>query len=272
MRHALKAVGLAVLLFACGGVGRVPYESDGAAPETAGELDAYDPLDNAESPSETVGVPEICVPNCAGRECGDDGCGNVCGMCLPGVSCLADGTCEPCIPDCQGKWCGSDECGGSCGECPQDQKCTVSGMCSFVEDPCLDKECGNWDGVWCGDCPCLGCHPGFCECILDTGLCEECGDHDGQGCAAIFDCLNGCPDGDTGCQQNCIDSASIDDQMAFNNLYQCWIDVGLWICWDLCPEDAESRYDCPPEGQECIEEALAMCQAETDACFPSGTD
>lgn len=29
-----------------------------------------------------------CLPNCAGRECGDDGCGGSCGTCAPGVACF----------------------------------------------------------------------------------------------------------------------------------------------------------------------------------------
>lgn len=37
---------------------------------------------------------EACVPQCAGRQCGSDGCGGVCGSCASGV-CNGLGTCEP---------------------------------------------------------------------------------------------------------------------------------------------------------------------------------
>jgi hypothetical protein len=30
---------------------------------------------------------EACVPNCAGKKCGSDGCGGICGVCLPFESC-----------------------------------------------------------------------------------------------------------------------------------------------------------------------------------------
>lgn len=54
--------------------------------------------------------------NCAGKECGSDGCGGTCGECTGGDPCV-NGTCGECVPDCTGKECGaSDGCGGQC-EC-----------------------------------------------------------------------------------------------------------------------------------------------------------
>ncbi|MEE2903931.1 MAG: hypothetical protein VYC39_16510, partial [Myxococcota bacterium] len=35
----------------------------------------------------------------------------------------------PCVPQCQGKQCGDDGCGGSCGECTMGQTCNTQGMC-----------------------------------------------------------------------------------------------------------------------------------------------
>ncbi|HOP03712.1 MAG TPA: putative metal-binding motif-containing protein, partial [Tenuifilaceae bacterium] len=37
---------------------------------------------------------EFCFPDCAGMECGDDGCGGSCGSCPPGQSCF-EGSCHP---------------------------------------------------------------------------------------------------------------------------------------------------------------------------------
>lgn len=34
-----------------------------------------------------------CEPSCAGRECGDDGCGGACGTCDGGLTCSNEGTC-----------------------------------------------------------------------------------------------------------------------------------------------------------------------------------
>ena len=45
----------------------------------------------------TGGQPGLCcAPNCNGRECGPDGCGNdgTCGSCAPGQTCSANGKCQ----------------------------------------------------------------------------------------------------------------------------------------------------------------------------------
>ena len=275
MRHALTAAGLVVLLTACGGVGKVPFESDGAVLETSTPLETSPQMETSASPDkkgptpDAPGSPEVCIPDCAGKECGDDGCGWTCGMCLPGVSCLADGTCEDCIPDCQGKWCGPDDCGSTCGECPPDQKCSSTGLCNFIDDPCEGKECGTWDGQWCGDCPCPGCPPSCGECNLETGHCEGCGPDDSNECPAIFDCLYECPESDQACQQNCVNSAVIEAQMAFNDLFQCWVDVDYWGCWDLCPYGVDYE-DCPDEVYDCLAEKDALCEDAYYACYIPG--
>ena len=37
-----------------------------------------------------------------------------------------------CVPDCGGKECGDDRCGGSCGQCGPNEVCTPDGVCSMV--------------------------------------------------------------------------------------------------------------------------------------------
>ena len=39
-------------------------------------------------------VPPACSPSCAGRVCGDDGCGGSCGTCAVGTSCDSNGQCQ----------------------------------------------------------------------------------------------------------------------------------------------------------------------------------
>jgi hypothetical protein len=63
-----------------------------------------------------------CTPNCAGKNCGFDGCNGLCGAACPaGQTCSAAGTCTastaPCVPNCDGKLCGDDGCGGLCATC-----------------------------------------------------------------------------------------------------------------------------------------------------------
>ncbi len=112
-------------------------------------------------PFDTLTELDACLPACDGKECGDDGCGEICGKCTDGKACqlgkcvckandykaccdqavcwfdscgtkgdkVADcqygckveyetAVCESCIPNCSGKQCGEDGCGKDCGLCP----------------------------------------------------------------------------------------------------------------------------------------------------------
>jgi len=76
-----------------------------------------------------------CIPLCAGKECGDDGCGGNCGVCAKGYDCEA-GKCiqanPVCTPSCEGRVCGSDGCDGSCGTCADGESCSGDGLCLGV--------------------------------------------------------------------------------------------------------------------------------------------
>jgi len=85
--------------------------------------------------------PGTCQPDCAGKDCGPDGCGGSCGTCIAPLLCAEStgqcveddglcGSCPPpgkchggacCDPNCYGQVCGFSACGGSCGTCPLDQ-------------------------------------------------------------------------------------------------------------------------------------------------------
>ena len=118
-----------------------------------------------------------CVPNCADRTCGDDGCDAVCGTCPEGQVCFEGGcvcatgtrfcegqcrdwqcctdldcpeseTCDSethscqCAPDCDGKTCGPDGCGGTCGECGAQQTCSNGNcVCPSGLFLCADGAC-----------------------------------------------------------------------------------------------------------------------------------
>jgi|GEM_PF-2778715 len=110
-----------------------------------------------------------CIPSCTGKECGDDGCGSVCGYC-PSDKVCQNGVCVPvCQRNCDGKQCGPDGCGGICGECPPQFACNEQGLC--VKPPCIpdckNKECGSdLCGGSCGVCqPPKVCSPYF-KCVL----------------------------------------------------------------------------------------------------------
>jgi len=113
--------------------------------------------------------PDACVPDCAGKTCGDDGCGALCGTCEDGFFC-EDGACieGECTPDCAGKDCGDDGCGMLCGACEDGFSCDA-GVCveDVCEPMCIDKECGP-DGCG-GDCGACadGSHCEAGACVVD---------------------------------------------------------------------------------------------------------
>lgn len=99
--------------------------------------------------------PSLCdgqsLPLCAGRVCGTDGCGGVCGACTGGTLCDDTGRCQPVT-------CGMANFTITCPDatrCPRDSHCVTGGRCEcdegFVAESCAGVACGacafpNW---WC---------------------------------------------------------------------------------------------------------------------------
>lgn len=147
-----------------------------------------------------------CQPDCAGKKCGNDGCGGLCGMCAPGQSCV-NYQCAAPATECDGityqgccdgqtlKWCEQGQLKtGSCTDKPQcgwdaDQSyynCGTSGNedptgenpISCDAEPVVPEcipECGDFDcgsdgcGGSCGTCPDTHyCHQGYCELLPDV--------------------------------------------------------------------------------------------------------
>jgi len=123
-----------------------------------------------------------CTPQCAGKQCGPDGCGGVCGQCASGQTCTTSGACA-CTPSCGARVCGDDGCGGSCGSCASGQFCSPAGACEAGVNPCAGKACGP-DGMGgsCGACPAgQDCNAaGACELAPTPCAGKQCGP-DGQG-------------------------------------------------------------------------------------------
>ncbi|MFZ4734845.1 MAG: Kelch repeat-containing protein [Bradymonadia bacterium] len=126
-----------------------------------------------------------CVPQCMGRDCGDDGCEGVCGACGAAQACVAGVCRDQCQPQCLDRECGGNGCGGSCGECAADEVCDDGAcvpecvaMCNGLE--CGPDGCGGQCGVCAGDERCAAglCVP-LCEPACD-GL--NCGD---DGCGGV---------------------------------------------------------------------------------------
>jgi len=103
-----------------------------------------DVKEDASVPEEVKPEKEICAPNCAGKECGTDGCGGKCGNCfnfegnIDNGLCQADGICGEPVPacNCLGQQCGLDACGTLCGTCPEDFFCNDLDQCEEVPIKC----------------------------------------------------------------------------------------------------------------------------------------
>jgi hypothetical protein len=114
----------------------------GTCPDTCGALGG---TCNEDSCSCVGGcTPQTCAD--LGKECGSwpDGCEGTaeCGTCPSPQTCDENGTCQDCVPDCAGRCCGADGCGGTCpdactganGFCDVSQ-CTCTSVCDFQLHP-----------------------------------------------------------------------------------------------------------------------------------------
>lgn len=122
-----------------------------------------------------------CTPACSGKQCGDDGCGGVCGVCAPHFACVAgaclfQGGCEvTALAGCGG--CSCEAC-----VCQQDPFCCSAGWDAMCVARCTTScgGCGTLDV--CGDGTCGGLES--CgNCSADCGECpSQCGDIGTKGC------------------------------------------------------------------------------------------
>ncbi|MDP6945503.1 MAG: hypothetical protein QF464_15245 [Myxococcota bacterium] len=125
------AIALAALLLfapvtACGADEATASGSDGSGSDAettgtdASDEDQADGL-GADAAARVDATP--CESQCDGKNCGDDGCGGLCGSCFGTYTC-EEGLCTPCQPDCGDKSCGDDGCGDTCGVCAEPEVCT----------------------------------------------------------------------------------------------------------------------------------------------------
>ena len=184
--------------------------------------------DDGDTRGHGVDTTPECVPNCTGRDCGDDGCKGSCGECsAPNPFCKAGLCVQECEPSCGGKECGDDGCGGKCGNCAPGALCNSQSICLEVCPPYCEDMTGEL-GSTClvsQDCSvglvcsvdikdlsepkrCFPegageawtlcstdthCKRGFyCELISFTGTCQPAGIGEfGDSCADTGDCISG---------------------------------------------------------------------------------
>jgi hypothetical protein len=145
-----------------------------------------------------------CAPNCADRQCGDDGCGagGTCG------SCSADQTCDDatgqCVSTCSAQTCPDGCCdaagrcqlgfsrqacgknGEACQECASGQTCLANSVCGNVAGTCTTSvaTCGNNLHS-----PCNSNDLCTCDLTIDgTQVCRATDVHCGVSCNSNADC------------------------------------------------------------------------------------
>jgi formylglycine-generating enzyme required for sulfatase activity len=198
---------------------------------------------------------EVCQPDCDGKECGEDGCGGMCGECDGAQEACQDGICT-CQPDCDGKECDDDGCDGSCGSCPDEGTC-ILGQChvNYCALGLGDFGCCD-DGViiWCEEealhwTVCTDNNPPYDSCGWDSGK-YKCG---GQGEDPEANYPLNC------CTQDCIDKQCGSDG--------CWGSCGVCGEWEECDEGS---CQCEFESIQCDQVCCApgeVCTAE-QCCLP----
>ncbi len=224
---------------------------------------------NGTSGTFTLTADCACDPLCEGKQCGEDGCGGVCGKC-PVQHVCEEGLCI-CVPDCEGKQCGDDGCGGSCGDC--------LGEC--VDFLCHEGPgCEVGEGTGCEGCSCEACvcwiDPYCCDTLWDSLCVGEC-INDCGGCAELDTCGDGSCEGYESCI-NCPEDCDCGEDVCFLN--ECctpWcggMNCGDDGCGGVCGECAEGQ-ECmdgacltPPSGPGCeVIEGVAGCGGcDCEAC------
>lgn len=247
---------------------------------------AADSTDDVVPTDDGVSSPDACTPNCTNKDCGDDGCGGICGICSAGNECNNLNLCVPeCEEQCTGKFCGPDGCGGTCGSCESGFECGPDGKCYDVTcvPNCVGKVCGD-DGCngTCGDCifgdlcedgqcvtgPCSGIpeSTGTCEdgqvvkCVNGEKIVENCTAIPGYTCqwnpnVSEYQCLQ-----TGGCLPNCVTKECGEDGCGGF----CGICPSGWPC--------QAGQCTPVEGGQCgYFNTVGTCEADTLYYCDSGT-
>jgi hypothetical protein len=263
---------LLVLFVACNGSGKTPIlldqtgTLDQAAADIGPEVPAPEevlpevgPVDvTPEIAPADVGtevIPEtveadVCVPDCGGRECGDDGCGGSCGDCIndcdpfceglepqvdPDLCMEEEGFCaRVCCPSCCDKACGDDGCGGVCGQCGELEVCHED-FCICQFESCGEGCCPDGEVCFGEKCCVPSCEGKACGGDGCGGSCGQCGEGNfcnAGACAEI-------------CESDCVPGAPT-----------CEGTGGYLECLLVCE-------GCDGAGGDCYQNALTECDAGT---------
>ena len=230
----------AFLVAACGSSTEPSIDMDGKAEVAKG--DAID------------GKAEVCTPECADKECGDNGCGGACGTCEAWLQCNDADQCSPapCVSsiDCPGQLV-CEETLGQCVVCVQDGDCAEGETCGpdyFCHGvlPCTsDKDCKDFGLL----------------CDLDAGVCVQClkSAHcaEDEYCQDSYCLPDVCIAGESWCEENQVLACS-DDGGAVGVVETCDAE-------QYCEEAGCHDYLCEPASAWCEADVLKTCSEDGKA-------
>ncbi len=207
-----------------------------------------------------------CVPDCAGKECGADGCGGSCGACAPGETCSVDGLCEGPPP--------SESCEGLCGE-QAPSGCFCDAECFGMGDCCGDV-CDFCAADYPADCGLPYCGDGACN---NGETCEDCPGDCGE--CPVASCEGACggqSDAGCWCDDFCFGNGDCCDDVCDFCGADYPADCGLPYCGDGVCNNGETCEDCPGDCGECpVASCEGACGGQSDAgcwcddfCFGNG--
>lgn len=250
----------------------------------------------------TIDVPEPCIPDCDGKECGDDGCGGVCGTC-DAINCTGEHMAGSCQIPCESGLCG-DACITRCRcadgyfNCDDDDDngCESKGipsglgsysnpctnetcddMCETEGDTMCDEElvmtCGDYDDDSClewslpEECPAVACQVGVCS----TSACS----YSFLGLDETDDLCygnTGCVGGQCYCDGAgmCYSKARVQCFDGIQDLDETDVDCGGPMC-DLCPQGKKCRVDNDCETNFCKDgvcEEFVCTDGDKRTCSP----
>jgi hypothetical protein len=218
-----------------------------------------------------------CAPTCAGKQCGDNGCGGVCGTCAVDETCSGTGSCD-CVPQCTGRSCGTDGCAGTCGTCGAEQKCTAGQTCEACMPNCGGKNCGT-DGCGgkCGTCAVGQTCGGAGTCVACVPACagKTCGDDGCGGTCGACDVAQGCTPAGTcaaTCVPSCVDKTCGDNGCG-GTCGKCGAGQGCSVagvcetCTPVCQAENCGDNGCLGSCKQClVGEGCSVTGACVDAC------
>lgn len=193
-----------------------------------------------------------CTPSCAGRQCGDDGCGGSCGSCAVGQTCQA-GVCQA---------------GGSGGglDCVGILECVNTNECADQAclDGCISQGTTTAQSQFTAVLNCIGtncadaatdaefaqCQQEFCSAELNacTGGTGSPGGAGTATCNEVVTCVLTCAD--QACADNCVATGTAAAQTAAIGFYNCAVDN----CASATTVDeflSCGRSACPTEAADC---------------------